>query len=62
MLQQYIFIYIYIYLYFSFPLKVKLVMMGSTNSLAQMTPSNTSVYLATAWTKKSKPLMRSFNA
>ena len=37
-------------------------LMGSMNSLAQMTSSNTSVYLATAWTRKSKPLMRSFNA
>ena len=36
--------------------------MGPTNSFAQMASSNTFVYLATAWTRKNKPLMRSFNA
>ena len=36
--------------------------MGSMNSLAQTTSPNTSVYVAMAWTRKNKPLMKSFNA
>ena len=38
------------------------VLMGPTNSLAQMTSSSTFVHLAPTWTNASESLIRSFNA